>query len=449
MKVPLHPPSRDEVARRLGAMDDAAVLAAVFGRLHGPEVRGAYLHWDELRHRTPPDDHDHILWWFSLEQARSATRVEFPLDDHGRFFGVSNPDSVRRLVYTIDRDASGRIALPEPVLTPSTRDQYVMAGLFEEAITSSQLEGASTTRRLAKEMLRTQRTPRDRDERMIWNNFQAMSWVRDHATTAITPAGILELHRVLTTDAIEPADAAGRLRRADEPIVVQNDDTGEVVHTPPPAGELAARLEVLCRFAAGEVPDGFIHPVVRATLLHFWLGFDHPFVDGNGRTARALFYWQMLREGYWLTEFVSISRILRRAPAAYALSYLHSETTLDATYFVVRQLETLRRALDDVFTYVKRKVAESRTVAASLHADATINHRQLALLARALRDPDADFTIEGHQRSHGVVYQTARQDLLDLAERGWLVRRKIGRSFHFHAAADLERKLGERQRRRR
>lgn len=444
MKVPRPPPTQDEIERHFAGTDASTTLALVMQSLNLPDE--AYLHWDDLRHRNPPTGMDHTTWWLLLQRKRTATNVELPIDDHGHRFGVTNPDSVRRLVYTIDRDASGRIEIPEPVLTPTTRDQYVMAGLFEEAITSSQLEGASTTRRVAKEMLRTGRTPRDHDERMIWNNFQAMEWVRKHATSTITAERILELHRVVTNGTIDPPDGAGRLRRPDEPIVVEDSDTGDVLHTPPPATELSARLELLCRFAAGSIPDGFIHPVVRSTLLHFWLAFDHPFVDGNGRTARALFYWQMLREGYWLTEFVSISRILRKASAQYARSYLHCETTHDATYFVLHQLETLRRAIDDVFVYVKRKVGESRAVETKLRADATINHRQLALLTRALREPDAEFTIEGHQRSHGVVYQTARQDLLDLETRGWLLRRKIGRAFYFRPAPDLERKLGERPR---
>jgi hypothetical protein len=47
-----------------------------------------------------------------------------------------------------------------------------------------------------------------------------------------------------------------------------------------------------------QVPAVFIHPVMRAITLHFWLAYDHPFCDGNGRTARALFYWSMLKQGY-------------------------------------------------------------------------------------------------------------------------------------------------------
>ena len=87
------------------------------------------------------------------------------------------------------------------------------------------------------------------------------------------------------------------------------------------------------------------HHHIRAIILHFWLAYGHPFVDGNGRTARALFYWAMLHEGYWLFEFISISNILRKAPAQYGLSFLYSETDdNDLTYFIVAQTKVIRRA---------------------------------------------------------------------------------------------------------
>ncbi len=69
-----------------------------------------------------------------------------------------------------------------------------------------------------------------------------------------------------------------------------------------------------CTYATGllklpllDKADFFIHPVIRAILLHFMLAYDHPFVDGTGRTARALFYWSMAHQGYWLMDFISIT----------------------------------------------------------------------------------------------------------------------------------------------
>src|SRR5690606_33554102 len=149
------------------------------------------------------------------------------------------------------------------------------------------------------------------------------------------------------------------------------------------------------------------------------LGYDHPFADGNGRTARALFYWSMARSGYWLMEYTSISHILRKAPAQYVRAYLHTETGHnDTTYFLIHQLKTIRKAIAALHAYVERKTRErgetERLLASSPALRGRFNHRQQALLNHALRNPGAAYRMDTHKRSHGVVYQTARTDLLGL-----------------------------------
>ena len=140
---------------------------------------------------------------------------------------------------------------------------------------------------------------------------------------------------------------------------------GGVLHQPPPAEHLPARLQALCDFANGDSDDEdtFIHPVVRAILLHFWLAYDHPFEDGNGRTARVLFSWFMRTKGYWLVEYLSISKILREAPGQYNRAFLLTETDEgDTTYFLIHQLGVIERAIDELHKYLRRKVAEVRDV---------------------------------------------------------------------------------------
>src|SRR5680860_893445 len=170
------------------------------------------------------------------------------------------------------------------------------------------------------------------------------------------------------------------------------------------------------------------HPVVRSILVHFWLAYDHPFEDGNGRTARALFYWAMLREGYWLFEYLSISSLLRKAPSQYARSYLYTETDgNDLTYFIAYQLKIIRRALDALDAYLARKQGEIRDAETKLREISGLNHRQRALIAHALRNPAHEYTIESHRRSHDIAYATARSDLLQLAKKNMLEAGKIGK----------------------
>jgi Fic family protein len=405
-----------------------------------------YLHWDRLRHLDPPGDLSHREWWYLLKFARRPMLRQIPLrDSEGRSFWYATPDEALRLLHLVDQRCSGEIAMPEVVTADEqARQHYLVNSLMEEAIRSSQLEGATTSRRVAKDLLRSRRRPKDRSERMIVNHYDALQFMREHMGRKLTPAIVLELHRILTEGTLDNPDAAGRLQRPDEDRVAVHDRAdGKVIHRPPPAEQLPERLETLCRFANQTSDDKqFIHPVIRAVLLHFWMGYEHPFEDGNGRTARTLFYWSMREQGYWLAEYLSISKILRNAPAKYARAFVLSETDEgDTTHFVLYQLHVIERAIKELHTYLRRKVAEVRDVEQLIRGSARFNHRQLALLGDAMRTPGQSYTFRSHASSHNVTHETARRDLGELQERGLFERRRMGRRHVFVPVADLSDRL--------
>ncbi len=427
------------LSRRLGPEMFGRMIAAAMS------IPDAYLHWDQLRHREPPEGLTHEAWWYSLKLGRIRGARNLPLgDNEGRPFSYTLPNQALAQLHAIDSQARGQIGVDEQVTGPETRDRYIVSSLMEEAITSSQLEGASTTRKVAVEMLRTGRKPRDKSERMIFNNYAAMQYIRTLKGADLTPETVLELHRIVTLETLDDPAAAGRLQQPGEKRVqIWDDRDGTLLHTPPPAAQLPERLEALCKFANRQFDEeDFIPPVIHAIVLHFWLAYDHPFEDGNGRTARALFYWSMLRHGYWLVEYVSISRLLRRAPAAYSRAFLYTETDdNDLTYFILHQLGIIRQAIEDLEHWLEHKISELRTLERRLRTDTELNHRQRALLAHALRHRDAVYTIESHRRSHNVAYATARSDLLSLAEQGLLEQYKAGRAMRFRPVVDLEERL--------
>ena len=410
-----------------------------------------YLHWDELRRRPAPQHLTHEEWWAAEKLRRVASAQETPLRDgcHAPF-RYSLPAPVQELLHRIDLSAGGHVGMPAQITNPETSNQYYVASLIEEAITSSQLEGASTTRQVAKQMIRSARAPADRSERMILNNFRTMQAIRRHKDCPLSPDLLLEIQHTVTQGTLDDDTAAGRMRHADEPIEVIDQRDGTVLHTPPPAEELPQRLNAMCAFAnlTGSNASLFLHPVLRSIMLHFWLAYEHPFVDGNGRTARALFYWSMLRHGYWLVEFLTISQIIRRAPAQYVRAFLYTETDdNDLTYFIHYHLGVLDRALQALHQYIARKSKQLQHLESVVRGLADLNHRQRALVGHALRHPNYRYTIEEHRMSHDVVYQTARTDLLELVEAGLLDSRKIRNRWFFNAADDLERRLSRTHRR--
>ena len=442
MQIPQKPPPWHKL---MTEQDDLSRVMEL-----GPLVRDQYMHWDELRHRIPPEGLSHEDWWAGVRVARLGLLKSLPFQDkHNVPIQFGMPDPVLRRLHAIDQQAAGHVDMEAPIVSGEDRDRYLVSSLIEEAITSSQLEGAATTREEAKAMLRSGRRPRDKSERMILNNYQAMEAIRELRGLELTPERVFDLHRIVTEGTLEDPGAAGRLRKSDERINVVTVDHTTVLHEPPEAETLPGRMELLCQFANATREDGpFVHPVVRAILLHYMLGYDHPFVDGNGRTARALFYWSLARSGYWLMEYVSISRLLKQAPAKYARAYLHAETDdNDTTYFIIHQLGVIEQAIQALHEYLARKMAEQRGAEDLLrHAPLlsnSLNHRQVALLTHALRHAGHGYTVVSHKRSHRITPQTARTDLQQLVDLNLLEKVKRGRAFVFYAPGDLRERIGK------
>lgn len=437
-------PSVSDLLDKLDRDATIAVLTAPADVL----PRDRYLHWDKLKRLDPPDGLTSEQWWLKIKMARGDDLRQLPLADReGNLFGYTLPDVVLRHLHHVDQRCGGEVAMDEVVTSErEAGTRFLVNSLMEEAIRSSQLEGATTSRVVAKELLRSGREPQDRSERMIVNNYRALQFMREEMGDTLTSDSVLELHRIVTEGTLDDPSAAGRLQRPDEPrVAVFDRDEDEAIHIPPPAEQLPERLELMCRFAnEGDGGDPFVHPVLRAILLHFWLAYDHPFEDGNGRTSRILFFWAMQSRNYWLAEYLPISRFIRNAPARYGKAFLETETDGgDTTYFLIHQLEVIERAIDDLHLYLRRKVAEVRNVEKLLQGTDDLNGRQLALLTEAIRHPDLIHTFASHSKGHRVTHETARTDLRGLVDRGLLVQRRSGRRHLFEAAPDLAERLRE------
>ena len=432
MKKPQTPPAFDDLLRELQVERFPQVIEKV--------KPSDYLHWDQVRYRTPPEGLTHREWWLGIKLSRWGSRRDIPLIDRsGTPFRFSITAPMLESLHRIDLGMRGFTGPSERLV--EDRNRYAVDSRVEEAIASSQIEGATTTRRVAREMLRTGRAPQNRSEQMILNKYRAIRAIAELKDRALTQSLIFDLHRMVMEDIPDAASGAGRFRNADESVYIADQTTGDVLHRPPPAEELPERMQAMCDFANGKTPDGVIHPALRAITLHFWLAYDHPFVDGNGRTARALFYWAMLHNGYSPFEFLSISQILRKAPADYNRSFLYTETDdNDLTYFILYQLRVIERAVQALREYIERKTRQFDAIDQVLKS-AAFNHRQRALLSHALRHPRHRYTIHGHQHSHDVVYQTARMDLLALQKCGLLAAAKVGKRWVFTPVKNLSQKL--------
>lgn len=444
MKKPKSPIPFQDLHRELLAEDSDILLKAML--LSSTELGARkYYHWDQILRKEPPKELTHKQWWFAIKVKRIISFRDAPLKDNfQRPFSYNLTDTTAEQLREIDLGFGGSIGGAEGALDPATRDRYYLNSLVEEAITSSQLEGAATTRVVAKNMIRRGLKPKDKDERMILNNYHAMKEINKFKDEPLTKELVFHLHEIVTRDTLDYSGASGRFRRADEEIVVAPDGKN-VVHIPPPADELPSRMKQMCDFANGKVPEegeGFIHPAIRSIILHFWLAYDHPFVDGNGRTARALQYWSMLHHHYWLFEFISISSIMLEGPLRYSRSFLYTETDeRDLTYFIIYNLDVICRAKAALDEYIERKKTEQAALETRVKEIAYLNHRQRALIVHALKHQGYYYTFREHRTIHNVAHQTARTDLIGLSKMGLLHSEKIKGRWIFRPVPDIEDRL--------
>ncbi len=437
MKILQTPPSWEKILASAGTFDRSIEIMHCASKEIADTDR--YLHWEELRHRSGNSQFSAQEKWASLKSSRATKSQKIPLtDSKGRKFHFFLTQKMFQLLHQVDMQAGGGVSAPPEITTPDSRDRYYISSLIEEAITSSQLEGAIVTRSQAKDMLRTNRKPIDENEQMVLNNFLTMKKLRKLKNSDLTPELILEIHREISSGTLETPFDEGRFRNATDQVRIEDIESGEVFHTPPSAKGLPDRIQELCDFANDPAMTGYLHPVIRSIILHFWLAYEHPFIDGNGRTARALFYWSMLKHDFWLFEFISISQQILKAPKKYYRAFLYTETDdNDLNYFLLHQLQILNQSMESLHDYIAHKQAELESLRQTISPSLGFNHRQLALIRNAASNPRAIYTVVSHRTSHNIATQTARTDLQELEEKGLLKRQKISKAFQFSPTDDF------------
>lgn len=379
------------------------------------KLQDSYSSWSEVKYKQIEGISDPETVWALLKSIRAAKSIDvFP--KYNLHFSLTN--QMMKLCHIFDMNFGGYWG-SESILTKNNSQRFLVSSIIEEAISSSQMEGASTTRKIAKEMLRKNIRPKDKSERMIYNNYQTIQYLSAHTKDPLSVELILHIHSLMTNNTLENPDDSGRFRQNND-VVVENAVTNEVVHIPPCYTEIPAAIEWLVEFSNSESTVFFIHPVIKAVIVHFFISYLHPFVDGNGRTARALFHWFMLKEGYWLTEYMSISRIIYKTKASYEKSFLQTEADEnDMGYFITYHLNALHKAFEELKKYITKKTAQQNDQNRLLKLG-NITQRQAEILYIMLRDDNIVLTVKDVSTRLMVTPTTAKQDIIGLVKRGLL-----------------------------
>jgi Fic family protein len=390
-----------------------------------------YLYWDKVKYKKIPKSFNHEEFWQLLKFIRRTHQLTSPIrDESGSFFAWNKSQKFESLLHKFDFRTGGSLFGFVRDFEEIERGQFITRGIMEEAIASSQLEGANTTRRVAKQMLREKRTPRNESEWMILNNYSAMKEIEEtYKTQDLTFDMLIELHSLLTKNTIPETDI-GRLRKDDDNIIVETN--GVIYHVPPKINFVKNELKRLFDFANDRSDESFVHPMIKAIIIHFWIGYLHPFVDGNGRMARALFYWYLLREEYWAISYLPISLRIKSAFAQYRKAYAYAEQDdNDLTYFIDFNLRKIEAALEETERYYLRKKNQNVKMSSKARG-LNLNDRQIRLLQYLNGKRDAYTTPTIHSSIYGVTKPTAISDLSTLVKSEFLSKTKKGRKTYYY-----------------
>ena len=379
------------------------------------KVNADYEYWDKAKYKKLPEGFTPQMLWTYVKASRLRSTIPV-WNKYGINLCVTS--QMQRLCHEFDMKF-GSFWEVEGDTQSAEKKYYLSSSLMEEAIYSSKMEGASTTRIVAKDMLRKKKSPQNKSQQMIVNNYNTIQYIVEHKEQPLTEELLLTIHQLMTEKTLDNPEDAGRFRTNDK-VVVADMVEGDIIYTPPSFQEIPEFVESLCNFFNNDNPRTFIHPIIRGIIVHFMLAFMHPFVDGNGRTARALFYWYMLKEGYKLTEYMSISRVIAKSKANYEKAFRYVENDgNDMGYFVAYNLRALEISFQQLRDYIQRKQREKRA-ASSFMMVGNINQRQALILQRLKEEPDSIFTVKDVQDQFSVSSMTARKDLSDLVQQGYL-----------------------------
>lgn len=380
------------------------------------EINEKYLYWNKVKYIKTPEDINPTILWAAVKLSRTIHAKKL---DFGKYhFTYNLTDSIQKGLHEFDLHIGGELG-SKSIIPEEGKKRYLVSSIMEEAIASSQIEGAVTTRKKAKEMLRKSINPRNKSEQMIVNNYITIKHIVEIQNEPLTLEKLLEIHRLITSQTLNDSADEGRYREDNEVNVVDVTD-GEIVHTPPDFKEIPQLMDELIRFFNETNSNQFTHPIVKGCIIHFMIGYIHPFVDGNGRTARAIFYWYLLKSGYWLTEYLSISRLIIKSKTQYAQAFIYTEVDdNDLTYFINYKMKTMQLAFQSLKEYIQRKINEKKRII-NFQKIKGINERQSLIIKWVYEEPDLLFSVKEIENRFSISNQTARTDLIELEKQGYL-----------------------------
>lgn len=353
--------------------------------------------------------------------------ITIPLPDFdGQTYWYTMPHDIKSLLRVIDHHCTSGSELDREISNRRGR-RFLVRALVEEAIATSRLDGVDIPYDEAHELLQMDRTPANDDERVVVNAHHLLSELPGLAESALTPELLLGLYERVT-------EGTARLEF----------DGAELIGGPVAAMTRLEVLKQLCAIANYQQDVNAEHPAITALVLLRDVPYWKPFPKYNGAIARILFRLHAVKHNYPVLGLLPISEIAARNPEKESVSAsgphftrLTRYSEIDMTGHVAAILEAVNVAIQRLRAQIEQVQERDDALRELLQSDPLLNGRQRSILGRALREPGTRFRIRYHQTTHNIAYSTARADLMELEEKGYLRQEQEGKAFVFVAAEGL------------
>ena len=390
-----------------------------------------YMNRTDLLYRLKTDKDINVVWE-ELMEYRKNIGIEIPLIDQKSkniFFVLT--DKLKENIAKID-DLARQNIFEE--LDEETKMNVMLGAQADEAFYSSVIEGAHTTKKRTKDMIEKKEQPKNKDEQMVLNNYNALIYVLEKISNPISEGIILDIYHIITNSTLEIDEVVEKYRTGENEVR----NLEEVIYIPPKVENVEGMMNLLIHFIRTE-SDERIHPILKAIIIHYYFVYIHPFYDGNGRTARALTYMYLIQNGYSFFKYFSISNLIKEARQGYYKSIKNSEDyESDMTYFAIFYTEMILKSIVKVRNDFKREYLKQVIKLDLEKRGVALNKRQEKIIEKTISFGKESIDIEFYRKTNKVTQETARKDLNILVEMRVYLKEKVGKKYQYRLRTNLD-----------
>ncbi|MFG1592826.1 Fic family protein [Halobacteriovorax sp. CON-3] len=350
----------------------------------------------------------------TIQRLRRASSIPLYVEEIDKKFWFYPADCINKKLHQIESLGGSLFDLIQR--HQNFKQEFLINAAVEEAITSAIYEGANSTRSKAKALISSGEKPKDKDEYMLINNYLAMKWIKENVSKQVSKDLILKVHEIVSQNTLEGDDAnfSGKFR---------NNKVYVGTHEGIDYTKIEDTIDEVIELTTNN--PRYLHGLIKGILLHYFTAYIHPFFDGNGRTARTLFYFKAMKNNLKFVELLSISANLKQHSKRYEKSFdLVKEHQLDLTYFIDFCLDSLLLSLKKV----QEKVNFLITISELITRDG-LSETQVSLLQKMALNKYKAISIEEYALDINKSREISRRELKDLKVKGYVFEHKQGKKF--------------------